>query len=169
VGFTRYHHIDTEHPQFRAVWPDLVHDTSRIVEAAEARSVSVRGGRGSGPPTMTTEPAIVLGDTLIGVGDMEFPSGVIWLNGDQALEEDCETFGIWPQMNDPRENWFTKTEHCPYDVVVSAVLLRLKALAPEAARIGCDFWDDTGDAWTDGTALLADLGLAAGRPDEPPA
>ena len=167
MGFTRYHHIDTGDPRFRAVWPELVRDTRRIVEAAEARSVSVRGGWGSGPPTLTSEP-IVLRDTPIGLGEREFPSGVIWLNGDQELEEDCETFGIWPEMNDRQENWFTKTEHCPYDVVVSAVLLRLKALAPEAARIGSDFWDDDGDAWSDGTRLLVDVGLAAGRPDESP-
>jgi hypothetical protein len=162
MGFTRYHRIDTEHPDFVAAWPQLVRDARAIVKAVRRQGIRVRGGDGEGAPLITSERTASSDE---GCTDVVFASGVIWFNGDRASDEDCETFGLWPGMNQPRENWFTKTEACPYDVAVSAVLLRAKALAPTAVAIGADVWDEPGvDAWARGVELLQRLGLDAGSP-----
>ena len=87
--------------------------------------------------------------------------GAIWLNGDENAGEDGETFGIAP--GDAVVEGFTKTYGLPYDLAVSAVLLRAKALAPEAVELSSDT-SDVSDTWAEGASLLMRLGLHSGRP-----
>jgi hypothetical protein len=162
MGFSRYHEIDTDNPAFLEIWPQLVQDAARIVAAAGDEGVVLRGSWGRGRP-IVTDAAVDDEDSAT-----HHERGAISFNGAADRGEDCEGFLVSPDMNEPRRSWFTKTERQPYDVVISAVLLRAKALAPAATRIGADHWGEPGDAWTDGRAMLNHLGLTAGDPDDGP-
>ena len=163
MGFTRGYRLDVTEPEFQAIWPQLVEDGRRIVEAVAARGVSLRGGHGSGEPVLTSQRTEL---DWPWEGVRVYERGVIYLNGDQELDEDAETFILVPlgEMAEVLSSgWYCKTEGAPYDVAVSAILLRAAALAPEHVVIG------TGDAddWESGRVLLSELGLEAGDADVP--
>jgi hypothetical protein len=158
MGFTRSYRVDTTHPEFEAIWPQLVADARRIVEELSARGIAVRGGLGTGDPIVTTERAE---DSMDGLSYV-FERGAIWINGDADAEEDCETFVIAPGVHEPAEWFFTKTGRLPYDVAVAAILIRAKLLAPSAVEVpSADTSEPDDPSLNEGRALLASLELAS--------
>jgi hypothetical protein len=99
-------------------------------------------------------------------GTRVFERGVIWLNGDRERDEECETFMLVPVGETAErlsDGFWCKTGRCPYDLAVSAILLRAAALAPDHVTVGTGDSDD----WDAGRALLSELGLEAGEADAP--
>ena len=163
MGFSRGYTLDVLQPEFQAIWPQLVEDARQITRAVSARRIRLRGGHGSGEPVLTSERIEL---EWPWEGRRVFERGLIYLNGDREREEDGETFMLVPvgEMADVLSSgWWCKTGRCPYDLAVSAILLRAAALAPEHVSVA------TGDAddWRSGRTLLGELGLAAGEADVP--
>lgn len=100
-------------------------DARKIVEAAKAKGIQLRGGGGEGEPVVDE---------------------AIWLNGARELDEDCETFAFPVTGSTLKDSMvhggypsdFCKTARLPYDVVVCAILLVLKHHLGEQIRIASD-------------------------------
>jgi hypothetical protein len=146
MGYTNYFAYDPASAQFVERWTTMVEDAQRLCETVVARGVAIAGGHGDGQPEFTQER--------------------IWLNGGRAGDLGHETFSItarpWRDWLEPDGGWpedaaggwaereaarferdgfiwsCCKTARKPYDVLVGAILLRCKQLAPEAFAIGSD-------------------------------
>lgn len=98
--------MDEEDPKWKSIWPQLVQDVVKIVEAADTEI--------SGPTTHDDTVTPILADVKKGI----YLNGV----GSGAHEPLVIGSGSWG---------FVKTNRKPYDAVVTCVLLRAHALAPE--------------------------------------
>jgi hypothetical protein len=94
-----------------------------------------------------------------GTGAPEFSDFEFMLNG--ANPDDYETFGL---NRDATDYDFCKTGQRPYDVVVTAILLRAAALA-FARDVKFEFWSD-GDLDVDWAAGRELVGKVFGRGKE---
>jgi hypothetical protein len=105
IRYTHYWSI-TDTTAWQAAWPQVVADATRIVQEAGVALASYRG-----PPVLS-------------VGD-----GIV-LNGVEP--EDYETFHL---DEDGGDMGFCKTAHRPYDVIVTAVLLRASMVAGKGIHV----------------------------------
>ena len=145
MGFARWYVIDTEHPEFRAAWPQLVADARLIVDEVSARGISIRGGAGVGDPIVSVQYAEESVDGEVSI----FERGAIWFNGDREARGGLRDLRH-PAIKHPNEGMFTKTEELPYDLAVAAVMVRAKALAPAAVRLVPPGYDEIYDPSLDG-------------------
>lgn len=97
-------------------WANLVSDARRIVKAS---GVSIAGGLGEGRPKFNVDE--------------------IWLNGTNVNDESYETFLL---THNASEFEFCKTGQRPYDVVVTAILLRAALTIPDFNVSSDGDWSD---------------------------
>lgn len=97
AGYSHYWEVKTEIDP--AVWAKIVAAAKKIVAAAEAQGIAVRGPMGTGKPEFTDED--------------------IALNGDAATRNDYESFVL---IRKPDGFSFVKTDEKPYDAVVVSIL-----------------------------------------------
>jgi hypothetical protein len=93
---------------------EVIADAKKIIDAS---SVTVCGPGGQGLPWMDEKEGI-------------------WLNGFEAADEDYETFFLRGsnEPEHPELGAFCKTEHRPYDVVVTAILISAAVHAGSQVR-----------------------------------
>ena len=103
AGYSHYWEVKTEIDP--AVWAKIVAAAKKIVAAAEAQGIAVRGPMGTGKPEFTDED--------------------IALNGDAATRNDYEGFVL---IRKPDGFSFVKTDEKPYDAVVVSILAVAKKL-----------------------------------------
>lgn len=117
MGYTHYYRYTPDSPDFRAAWPRMVADAQRIVEAVRAEGIVITGFDGDEDEELTGEP-FVISPTLDGL-----PS---WEHDEHGVVTS-----------------FCKTECYPYDLAVTAILLRCHQIAPEAFQLDSDGeWDE---------------------------
>lgn len=122
MGYTQYWGVN------RRPNEELLADVKSIISKAESQGIIIRGWDGNGEPEITTDR--------------------ISFNGDEATNNDYETF-----MLDGSSS-FCKTAEKPYDAVVCAVLLRFSHDDP-SFKIGSDgIWDEE---WKPGRQLYHDV------------
>lgn len=130
MGYTHY----WKHPELPAdLFAEIGRDARVIVGTVRARGIGIAGWDGTGEP--------------------EFSDEAISFNG--VDPDDYETFTLTPEAT---EFNFTKTGERPYDLAVTAVLLRVAALAAKH-DVKFEFWSD-GDLdtdWADGRQLVAEV------------
>ncbi|HEY4023791.1 MAG TPA: hypothetical protein VGM75_34265 [Pseudonocardiaceae bacterium] len=136
MGYTHYYRYAPNHPSFRAGWPQMVEDAQRIIDRVRGAGVVI-SGLGDAPPVSIDRIAF---------------------DGDGEAELTGESFVITPTLAD-LNSWeydehgvarvFCKTERFPYDLAVTAVLLRCRTIAPDVFALRSD-----GD-WTDDWAQEA--------------
>lgn len=133
MGYTHYWEAGTKPDTFVAAYPDIQLDAVRICKHAQTvLGVNLADGLGAGDRPIITE-------------------GVLALNGSEAFGEDYETFALRPQLG---AFDFCKTAHRPYDVVVTAILLRAAHHAPEGIKVSSDGdWDE----WKPARTLVEEL------------
>ena len=90
-----------------------------------------------------------------GTGDPEVGKDAISLNGDSDADMDHETFLLTRERSDDGFS-FCKTNRKPYDLAVTAILLVLQEIAPDACEIGSD-GDMRGNDWEAARTLLKTL------------
>ncbi|MFM9452447.1 hypothetical protein [Streptomyces europaeiscabiei] len=128
MGYTHYFAFAPQAPSFRTARLQLALDAGAIVKLIErTQEIRIAGGSGAGAP-LISEDAIVF-------------------NGLAALDEGYETFAIDMDAQGPDVvTAFCKTGSTagrPYDIAVTAVLLRAHTLAPRAFAIDSDgVWDE---------------------------
>ncbi|TLQ39210.1 hypothetical protein [Streptomyces marianii] len=131
MGHAHYFAYTPKAESFRSVWLQLRLDAAAIIDLVEgAEGIALAGGAGTGAPRIDEE-AIVF-------------------NGLAAADGDYETFSIEldPQHEDERgfTYSFCKTGFSrprPYNVAVTAVMLRAHTLAPDCFAIDSDGdWDE---------------------------
>ena len=98
-------------------WADLTRDARSIVGVAS--SVKIAGGMGFSKP--------------------KFDADGIWLNGTNVNDESYETFLL---THNASEFEFCKTGQRPYDVVVTAILLRAALTIPDFNVSSDGDWSD---------------------------
>lgn len=103
AGYSHYWEVKTEIDP--AVWAKIVAAAKKIVAAAEAQGIAVRGPMGTGKPEFTDED--------------------IALNGDKSTRNDYESFVL---IRKPDGFSFVKTDEKPYDAVVVSILAVAKKL-----------------------------------------
>ncbi|BCR89858.1 uncharacterized protein ACHE_51056A [Aspergillus chevalieri] len=119
MGYTHYYPINTNSPEWKAIWPQLIDNVHKIISRS--------GVHVSGPDE--------------GHDGEEIPPPIVDVNEDTYLN------GVGYDGYQPfvigRKGYpgCTKTVRKPYDVVVTCILLRAYMLAPSACGIGSDgFW-----------------------------
>ncbi|WP_052412521.1 hypothetical protein [Streptomyces mutabilis] len=131
MGHTNYFAYTPKAENFRSIWLQLRLDAAAILDLVEqTQGIALAGGAGTGTPRID-EDAIVF-------------------NGLMAADEHYETFAIElePRFEDERgfTYSFCKTGGVrpkPYDMAVTAVMLRAHALAPDCFAIDSDGdWDE---------------------------
>jgi hypothetical protein len=132
VGYTHYWSVPPGDPRYATVWPGLVEDIRRIVDAVRGIGVVVAGPDGYRRPVLDVSDGIAF-------------------NGDATADLDYETFILAsPGFGGPVRTEFCKTGRRPYDLAVAAVLLRCRLLLPGVFRIGSD--GDWEREWLTGVA-----------------
>ncbi|KUL25832.1 hypothetical protein [Actinoplanes awajinensis] len=123
MGYTHYWSLLLNDPAYQTCWPQLVSDTARIVDAARRAGIVITGPYGWGRPTFD-------------------PGCDISFNGDGADDLSADTFVLpVPERDEHRPLWianFCKTHRRPYDLAVTATLLRCRLLAPHALTLSSD-------------------------------
>lgn len=143
MGYTHYWECQPDGEQFKAAWSQFCSDTARILEAVTGRGVQLAGPDGTGQPEVSEELGVAF-------------------NGSEEFKEDYETFAIALQG---RGHDFCKTGIMPYDLAVTAVLLRLHMLAPADVRLDSDgAWHD----WKPARDLLTELFPEQAVPEDSP-
>ncbi|WP_331752763.1 hypothetical protein OG440_38395 (plasmid) [Streptomyces sp. NBC_00637] len=128
MGYTHRFAFAPQAPSFRTVRLQLALDAGAIVRLVErTQEIRIAGGSGAGAPRIS-EDAIVF-------------------NGLAELDQEYETFAIDMDARQPGVvTSFCKTGSTsgrPYDIAVTAVLLRAHTLAPRAFAIDSDGrWDE---------------------------
>lgn len=118
-------------PRFRAAWPQLVADTTVILDHLAPRGIRTAGPHGHGEPLLTAT-------TIIFNGRHPHARGDLYLSLDPRPVP-----GYSAQLG--TDTLYTLT-HCdtgnqPYNLAVTAVLLRARLLAPDHFVIGsCHSW-----------------------------
>jgi hypothetical protein len=140
MGYTHYWSLPPGDPRYAMVWPVIVEDTRRIVDAVRDLGVVIAGPDGHRRPVLAVSAGIAF-------------------NGDATTDLDYETFAVAaPGFGGPPRAEFCKTGRRPYDLAVAAVLLRCRLMLPGVFLIGSDGdWDRE---WLTGVADVA--GPAAG-------
>jgi hypothetical protein len=144
MGHTHYFRYLTTSDGYAAAWPRMVADTRRICKVVTGAGVPLAGPLGSGTP--------VVDDT-----------DGIWLNGTGRYQV-AEALILLRPHTTPTDSqpWFCKTDRQPYDLAVTAILLRCHLLAPQSFRISSDSsWAEWAEPNTPGLPssrqLVADL------------
>ncbi|MFD0972600.1 hypothetical protein [Plantactinospora endophytica] len=142
MGYTHYFSYFPRSDGFRAAWPRMRADAALILDRVEAAGVRLRR------------------DPFGGSLPAEYE--VIAVNGSVADEEDGEPLVIaprWPvrrfEGDDGRLVNFCKTGRHPYDLAVTAILLRCHRLLPDGFAIHSDGGWDT--EWRHGRQRRAPL------------
>lgn len=148
MGYTHYHIRKEANKGSAYMFGKLALDAKAIIAQAEKQGIVICGAMGEGKP--------------------EFTEAFFRLNGDASQELDYETFA-WEALPQ-RQEWepkgeifdFCKTAHRPYDAVVTAVLIRAKAIYGTCVTIRSDGdWQD----WQAGRELYeATFGETAPNP-----
>lgn len=114
MDYTHSWRLQPDSPGYAAAWPFVVHDTARIVREV-SRSVALAGPDRSGPPLV---------DAISG----------IQFNG--AGKQGCDSFQLPPPGTRRRYWFYCATRRLPYDLAVTATLLRCHLLTPDMFAIG---------------------------------
>lgn len=123
MGYSHTFWYSSADPRFQAVWPRMTADARTIIEAVLHLDLGVTGPYGEIEPTIT--------DDVIGF------NGLRWRGEDRDPLLITAT-GEHPGSSGPEPGF--RASHCetgrnPYDLAVTAVLLRCHRLAPQAFRI----------------------------------
>ncbi|BCY08943.1 hypothetical protein [Actinoplanes sp. L3-i22] len=123
MGYTHYWSLLVNDPGYRTLWPQIVTDTARILDAVRRAGIGIAGPYGWGLPILD-------------------PGCDISFNGAAGPGLAADTFALArPGLDDERPVWavnFCKTKRLPYDVAVTATLLRCHLLAPHALTLSSD-------------------------------
>jgi hypothetical protein len=125
VSYAHYWSVRRSDPAYATAWPGIIDDTRRIIEAVRGLGVVVAGPDGHRRPVLD-------------------PTRGIAFNGDATTGLRYESFVLAPptlpvQPAKPRYSWaFCKTDEQPYDLAVTAVLLRCRLLLPGVFLIASD-------------------------------
>lgn len=117
------------HPDYAHAWPTILADSRRIIEAVRHAGIVIAGPDGYRRPTLDPEEGLAL-------------------NGDATTDLAGEAFQliaplpVLPQGR-PTATAFCTTGRKPYDLAVSAILLRCALLLPQSFAIASDegAWD----------------------------
>ena len=151
MGYTHSWCVPLAHRDYLAVWPAIVEDTRRIIDAVRGHGIVIAGYDGWRRPTLDSD----------GHG--------IAFNGDASTDLDADTFRLTPPMPVmaplQRPVNFCKTNRKPYDLAVAAVLLRCHLLLPGVFLIRSNgAWDTE---WAHGASATSSATCSARYP--PPA
>lgn len=124
MGYTHYHIRDKRNKGSAYMFGKLALDAKAIIAEAQKQGIVVRG--------------------YLGTGEPEFTEAFFRFNGDASEGLDYETFA-WEAIPE-QQSWeegneifdFCKTARRPYDAVVTAVLIRAKAIYGNCVAIRSD-------------------------------
>lgn len=130
MGYT--HYIDR--PIDNAGTPEqfgrLALDAKRIIEQAQADGIRVRGGDGFGEPEFNEAFFSINGDGSAFIDGRDLAHETFYWAGQPEHKE-------W-RVGEPTYFNFCKTNHKPYDAVVTAILIRAKVIYGDSVQIGSD-------------------------------
>jgi len=131
VGYCHYYGYDLTNPQFDSVWPKIVEDTERIITRVRDAGIPIGNTRAGNPRWAGVEViAFDGGDS----DDLGGPGPVIFRVVPPTY---------WQQPRNGSISEVIKTARLPYDLAVTAVLLRCHMLLPAAFAIHSDgAWDE---------------------------
>lgn len=112
AGYTHYWEIKAVPTPVE--WASLMAVTKKILAGAKLAGIVVRGGMGTGAPSVKADG--------------------IWLNGDGTTGQDHETFNMEPVV----DSNFCKTNQKPYDAVVVSILAAAKVLLGKKIEVSSD-------------------------------
>jgi hypothetical protein len=116
VGHTHHWRYQPDSAAYAAAWPQVVHDTTRIVQQV-SRGIALAGPDRSGPP------------------QIDAMSGIAFNGADTA---GCDSFQLLPPGPGRRHWFYCNTRRQGYDLAVTATLLRCHLLLPATFAIGGD-------------------------------
>ena len=120
------------HPAYRTAWPTIVDDARRIIDHVRRLGIVVAGPDGRSGPILD-------------------PASGIEFNGDATTDLAGDPFTLMAPLPDhprglPTATAAVTTNRRPYDLAVTAVLLRCALLVPEAFAVASDAsWDQWGN------------------------
>lgn len=130
MGYSHYYSYDLTNPQFHRVWPKIVKDTDRIITRVQDAGIRIGNSQAGNPHWAGVEFIALDGDS------------------DDLAGEELYIFRKVPPTYRPQPrngsiNHVIKTGRRPYDLAVTAVLLRCQMLLPAAFAIHSDgAWDE---------------------------
>ena len=125
---THYWAYQPSHPAYRHGWPTIINDTRLIIDHVRGLSIVIAGPDGHRGPILD-------------------PGEVIGFNGDATTDLAGDSFTLLAPLPGHPRGLPTATARCttnrkPYELAVTAVLLRCALLVPAAFAVGSDGrWD----------------------------
>jgi hypothetical protein len=141
--YTHYWAYQPDSPSFATVFPQLVCDTRLILDHLSARGIALGGPTGIGEP--------LLNDSIIAFNGVRPDTGenfVLAPGAGSGLTEHTRT-------GEPFRLDYCQTRHLPYDLAVTAVLLRAQQLAASDLVLASD--GSWADDWHPAQTLLIEL------------
>jgi len=114
----------------------LALDAKKIIEQAELDGTRIRNGHGEGEPEFHEAYFSINGDASVVSGDgRDLAHETFYWEGIPTIDE-------W-RKDEPETFDFCKTAYKPYDVVVTAILIRAKQIYGSCVKISSDGdWQD---------------------------
>jgi hypothetical protein len=143
MGYTHYWSYLPESEQWQAAFPRLLADTRTILDHLAEHGITTADAHGDGKPQLTADEIV-----FNGAEPDEYESFIL-----RTTQDPDTRHRTW---RGDHFTWdFCKTAHRPYDLAVTATLLRAQQLVPWHFAIGSDgYWDSD---WKPARDLIAEL------------
>jgi hypothetical protein len=137
MGYTHYYVRDKREVGSPVQFGELALNTKKIIAEAQAQGIDICGGLGEGKPEFT-EAYFMLNGNL--KGDL-WHETFAWFGNPEQSKWQAERYKDTDQENDIFS--YCKTNHKPYDAVVTAVLIRAKVIYGQLVDVYSDgSWED---------------------------
>ena len=137
MGYTHYWRRPKNNAGSAYMFGQLALDAKKIIEHAEQDGIRIRNGHGEGEPDFNEAFFSINGDAM---GTRTEANGAL-VPADLAHEsfiwEGIPTIQEW-RKDEPMTSDFCKTAYKPYDVVVTAILIRAKHIYGSCVSISSD-------------------------------
>lgn len=137
MGYTHYWKRPKNNSGSAYMFGQLALDAKKIIEQAEQDGIRIRNGHGEGEPDFNEASFSINGDAM---GTRTEASGAL-APADLAHEtfywEGIPTIQEW-RKDEPMTFDFCKTAYKPYDVVVTAILIRAKYIYGSCVEVSSD-------------------------------
>ncbi|GAA4578630.1 hypothetical protein GCM10023176_54920 [Micromonospora coerulea] len=128
MGYSHYYSYNLSSPQFDRLWPKIVEDAGRIVARVQSAGIRLCNPL-EGNPHFAGVEFVALNGTIEGVESL-----IIFRDVPATY---------WTQPRNGSLSGIVKTGRQPYDLAVTAVLLRCQMLLPHVFAIASDgAWDE---------------------------
>lgn len=130
MGYTHYWTRPRKNAGSAYMFGKLTLDAKKIIEEAQGQGIRIRNGHGEGEPEFNEAFFSINGDTTVSINGRDLAHETFCWQGIPTVSE-------W-RKDEPETFDFCKTAYKPYDVVITAILIRAKHIYGDCVSVSSD-------------------------------